>query len=122
MPSLSGARPAALACLLALPLGACVSTASNPSAIRAAEFASLVSRSIVCRAGNPRANTFEGFLAAERARGATPEQLAGARSTYLTVSEADTINQGIKPQACTSEEREAVKARMAKVSAGSFDF
>jgi hypothetical protein len=122
MPCLSGVRTAALACLLALPLGACVSTSSNSSASRAAEFANLVSRSIVCRAGNPRANTFEGFLAAEKARGATPEQLAGARSTYVTVSEADTINQDVKPQACTPDERETVKARMSKVRAGDFEF
>lgn len=122
MPSLPGARSAALACLLALPLGACVSTASNPSATRAAEFASLVSRSTACRAGNPRASTLEQFLAAERARGATSEQLASARSTYITVSEADTINQGVKPQGCTAEEREALKAKMMRVRAGDFDF
>jgi hypothetical protein len=122
MPCLSGARTAALACLLALPLGACVSTASNPSATRAAEFANLVSRSTACRAGNPRADTLEQFLAAERARGATAEQLASARSTYITVSEADTINQGVKPQACTADERVALKAKMTLVRAGEFDF
>lgn len=122
MPSLPGARLAALACLLALPLSACVSTASNTSATRAAEFASLVSRSTTCRAGYPTANTLEQFLAAERARGASPEQLASARSTYLTVSEADTINQGVKPQACTAEERTALKTKMARVRAGEFDF
>ncbi|RDJ21515.1 hypothetical protein DWF00_22970 [Bosea caraganae] len=121
MPCLFGARTAALACLLALPLGACVSS-SNPSAGRAAEFANLVSRSTACRAGNPRANTLEQFLATERTRGATAEQLASARSTYITVSEADTINQGVKPQACTADERVELKARMAKVRAGNFDF
>jgi len=117
-----GARSAALACLLALPLGACVSTASNPSAIRAAEFANLVSRSTACRAGYPRANTLEQFLAAERARGATPEQLASARSAYVGVSEADTINQGVKPQPCTADERAELKAKMARVRAGEFSF
>lgn len=123
MPCLPGARPAALACLLALPLGACVSTtASNPSAIRAAEFANLVSRSTVCRAGNPRANTLEQFLAAERERGATAGQLSSARSTYITVSEADTINQGVKPQPCTADERAELKAKMVRVRAGEFSF
>lgn len=123
MPSLPGARKAALACLLALPLGACVSTAStNPSATRAAEFASLVSRSTTCRAASPNANTLEQFLAAERARGATAEQLASARSTYVSVSEADTINQGVKPQPCSADERAELKAKMAKVHAGDFEF
>ncbi len=115
------ARPLALACLVALPLGACVSGPANPSASRASELASLVSRSVACRAGAPRANTLERFIAAEKARGATPEQLASARSTYVTVSEAETINQGIKPQACAPEERAAVKERMTRVRAGDFD-
>lgn len=122
MPSLLGARTAALACLFALPLGACVSTAStNPSATRAAEFASLVSRSTTCRAGYPSANTLEQFLAAEHARGATAGQLASARSTYVSVSEADTINQGVRPEPCTADERATLKAKMAKVHAGDFD-
>lgn len=123
MPSLPGARIPALACLLALPLGACVPTAAtNPSVMRAAEFASLVSRSTTCRAGYPQANTLDQFLAAERGRGATAEQLASARTTYVSVSEADTINQGVKPQPCTADERAQLKAKMAKVSAGDFDF
>lgn len=115
------ARPLALACLVALPLGACVSGPANPTASRASELASLVSRSVACRAGAPRANTLERFIAAEKARGATPEQLASARSTYVTVSEAETINQGIKPQACAPEERAAIKERMTRVRAGDFD-
>lgn len=124
MPSLPGARETALACLLALSLGACVPTtaATNQSATRAAEFASLVSRSTTCRAGYPQANTLEEFLAAERARGATAEQLASARSAYVGISEADTINQRVRPQPCTADERAQLKAKMAKVRAGDFDF
>lgn len=120
MSSLSVARPFALACLVALPLGACVSGPANPSAGRASELATLVSRSVACRTGMPRANTLERFIAAEKVRGATPEQLASARSTYVTVSEAETINQGVRPQACTAEERAAVKEKMARVRAGDF--
>lgn len=121
MPALSGARLPALACLLVLPLAACVSPHSNPSAGRAAELANLVSRSIACRAGAPRASTLERFLASERARGATPEQVASARSTYVTVSEAATINQDVRPEACAPEERGALRPRMARVRAGHFD-
>jgi hypothetical protein len=114
------ARPFALACIVALPLGACVAGPANPSAGRASELASLVSRSVACRAGAPRANTLERFIASEKARGATPEQLASARSTYVTVSEAETINQGIRPLACDAEERGAVKEKMTRVRAGDF--
>jgi hypothetical protein len=120
MPAPSLARPLALACLVALPLGACVAGPANPSASRASELASLVSRSVACRAGAPRASTLERFIATEKARGATPEQLAGARSTYVTVSEAETINQGIAPQACDAEERAAVREKMTRVRAGDF--
>ncbi len=115
------ARPLALACLLVLPLGACVSGPSNPSAARAAILASTVSRAIACRAGAPRASTLERFLAAEQARGVTAEQLASARSTYVTVSEADTINQDIQPRACEPGEREELRARMSRIRAGSFE-
>lgn len=115
------ARPLALACLFALPLGACVSQHANPSAGRASELASLVSRSVACRAGNPRASTLDRFIAAEKARGATAEQLAGARSTYITVSEAETINQDIQPTACEPDEWAALKGRMARIRAGQFD-
>lgn len=122
MPAPVAARPFALACLLlALPLSACVSGPSGPSASRAAEFAGLISRSVACRAGNPRADTLERFIAAERARGATPEQIASARSTYITVSEAETINQGIRPQACSSEERLAIREKMTRIRAGNFE-
>lgn len=120
MASSPSARPLALACLLALPLGACVG-ASNPSAQRATELATLVSRSIACKAGAPRRDTLTRFLQAEEARGATAEQIAGARSTYVTVSEAQTINQGIRPERCTAEERSTVGAKMSAVRAGRFD-
>jgi hypothetical protein len=114
------ARPLALACLLAMPLAACVSGAS-PVAGRAAVFATTVSRAIACRAGSPRRDTLERFLAAEKARGATDDQLASARSTYVTVSEAETINQGIRPQGCSSEERAELRDKMGRIRAGSFD-
>lgn len=121
MPASPGARLAALACLLALPLTACVAASANSSAGRATELANLVSRSVACGAGYPRANTLERFLAAEQARGATPEQLAGARSAYVTVSEAATINQDAQPEACSSEERSTLKPRMARIRAGDFN-
>ena len=116
------AAPAlAFACLLALPLGACVSGGANPSATRASELATLVSRSVACRAGAPRRDTLERFLAAEKAGGATPEQIAGARSTYLTVSEAEAVNQSVRPQRCDPQERAALRDRMGAVRAGNFD-
>ncbi len=121
MPASIVARPLALACLLALPLGACVQGSASPGAGRGAELASLVSRSIACRAGYPRASTLERFIASERERGATPDQIASARSAYVTVSEAETINQDIRPQACTPEERAALKERMVRVRDGRFD-
>ncbi|MFN3672486.1 MAG: hypothetical protein ACK4VM_11320 [Bosea sp. (in: a-proteobacteria)] len=114
------ARPLALACLVALPLGACVG-AANPSAQRATELATLVSRSLACKAGAPKRDTLTRFLAAEEARGATPEQIASAQSTYVTVSEAQTINQGIRPEPCAAEERAAVREKMTAVRAGKFD-
>ncbi len=120
MTALSVARPFALACLVALPLGACVAGPANPSATRASELASLVSRSVACRAGAPRASTLERFIASEKARGATPEQLASARSTYVTVSEGEMVNQGIAPKGCEPEERAAVKEKMTRVRAGDF--
>ena len=117
----SAARAFALACLVAAPLGACVAGGANPSATRASELASLVSRSVACRAGAPSRDTLERFLAAEKARGATPEQIAGARSTYLTVSEAEAVNQSVKPQRCDPQERAALRDRMGAVRAGDFD-
>ncbi|WP_376987296.1 hypothetical protein [Bosea sp. R86505] len=114
------ARVFALVCLAALPLSACVTGPANPSASRASELASLVSRSVACRAGAPKRSTLDGFIAAEKARGATAEQLASARSTYVTVSEAETINQGIKPRACDAEERAEVREKMTRIRAGDF--
>ena len=113
-------RALALVCLAALPLSACVSGPANPSAARASELASLVSRSVACRAGAPSRSTLDGFIAAEKARGATPEQLASARSTYVTVSEAETINQSVKPRACDAGERAEVREKMTRIRAGDF--
>lgn len=110
----------ALACLLALPLAACVSAGAD-SAGRAAALATTISRASVCRAGTPQRSTLERFLAAETARGATPEQIAAARSAYVGVSEAETINQGVKPTPCTAEERETLKRRMAEIRDGRFE-
>lgn len=105
-------------CLVAFPLGACVAGPANPSAQRASELATLVSRSIACRAGSPRATTLDRFLASEVERGATPEHVASARSTYITVSEAETINQDIRPQSCAAEERASLRERMTLIRAG----
>jgi hypothetical protein len=121
MPLPLPARPLALACLIALSLGSCVAGPANPVAGRAAVFATTVSRAIACRAGYPRASTLERFIAAEKAKGASDEQLASARSTYVTVSEAETINQSIRPQACGAEERATLRETMARIRAGSFD-
>ena len=120
MPRLHAARLLAPALILSPLLSACVAGPANPSAARSAELANLVSRSVACRAGNPRGNTLERFLASEAAQGATPEQIASARSTYLTVSEAKAVNQGVRPEPCTAEERAELKARMAPVRAGDF--
>ncbi|SIQ22087.1 MULTISPECIES: hypothetical protein [unclassified Bosea (in: a-proteobacteria)] len=113
-------RALPLACLMALPLGACVSAGAD-SAGRASTLATTVSRAHACKAGAPQRTTLDRFLAAEQARGASPEQLAAARSTYVTVSEAEMVNQSVKPQACTPEEREVLKRRMAEIRAGTFD-
>lgn len=114
-------RPLATACLLGLPLAACISGPSNPSASRASELANTVSRALACRAGSPRRDTLDRFVAAEAQAGATAEHIASARSTYITVSEAQTINQGIRPEACDREERAALRERMNQVRAGRFD-
>lgn len=121
MRRLASCRPLAVAVLLALPLSACVSGPSNPSASRASELANVVSRAFACRAGSPRRDTLDRFLAAEAQRGATPEHIASARATYIAVSEAQTINQGIRPEACDPQERAAVRERMTQVRAGRFD-
>lgn len=113
-------RALALACLLVLPLGACVSAGSD-SVARASALATTISRASACRAGAPQRVTLDRFLAAETARGATSDQLAAARSAYVTVSEAETINQGVRPQACGAEERAALKLRMTDIRAGNFE-
>ena len=62
--------------LLLLPvLSACVATPANPSAARASVLAGIVSRASACNAGYARRDTLDRFLQAERARGATPEQI-----------------------------------------------
>ncbi len=120
MPPAFAARLAALA-FLAPALSACVSTPSNPSAARASVLAGIVSRAGACNAGAPRASTLERFLESERERDATPEQVASARSTYITVSEAQTINQGVRPEPCTAEERATLRGQMNTVRAGRFE-
>lgn len=120
MPPAFAARLAALA-FLAPALSACVSTPSNPSSARASVLAGIVSRAGACHAGYPRASTLERFLESERERGATPEQVASARSTYITVSEAQTINQGVRPEPCTAEERATLRGQMNTVRAGRFE-
>ena len=122
MRAVSVARPLAVACLLGLLLAACVSGPSNPTASRASELANIVSRASACRAGSsPRRDTLDRFLASETQRGATAEHIASARSTYITVSEAQTINQGIRPEACDREERAALRERMNGIRVGRFD-
>lgn len=120
MPPAFAARLAALA-FLAPALSACVSTPSNPSAARASILAGIVSRAGACNAGAPRASTLERFLASERERGATLEQVASARSTYIAVSEAQTINQGVRPEPCTAEERATLRGQMNTVRAARFE-
>lgn len=114
------ARFAALA-LLAPVLPACVSTPSNPSAARAGVLAGIVSRAAACNAGYARRNTLDLFLKSEQERGATPEQVASARSTYVGISEAQTINQGVRPEPCTAEERAMLRGQMNTVRAGRFE-
>jgi len=120
MASLRIGRALPLACLLALSLGACVA-ASESSSGRASALATTVSRAIACKAGSPQRSTLDRFLAAEKARGADDQQIAAARSAYVGVSEAETINQGVRPQPCTAEERAELKERMGRIRAGDFD-
>lgn len=110
-----------LACFVALPLGACVAGHADTSAGRASLLATTVSRAIACKAGSPQRTTLDRFLAAERARGASDEQLAAARSAYVSISEAETINQDIRPQPCTAEERATLRVKMNDVRAGRFE-
>ena len=114
-------RALTLACFIALPLGACVAGQPDTSAGRASALATTVSRASACRAGMPQRSTLDRFIAAEKARGASDEQVAAARSAYVSVSEAETINQGIRPQPCTAEERAQLKERMGRIRAGDFD-
>lgn len=121
MPPLPAVRLLAPALVLLPVLSACVSTSGNPSAARASVLAGIVSRASACNAGYARRDTLDRFLQSERARGATPEQIAGARSTYVTISEAQTINQGIRPEPCTAEERATLRGQMNTVRANRFE-
>ena len=60
-------------------------------------------------------------VAGEAARGASPEQLAAARSAYVSVSEAEMVNHAARPRACAAAERAALKERMGRIRAGQFD-
>lgn len=113
-------RALPLACLLALSLGACVAAGESSSG-RASVLATTVSRAIACKAGSPQRSTLDRFLAAEKARGADDQQIAAARSAYIGISEAEMVNQGVRPQGCTAEERAELKARMGRIRAGDFD-
>ncbi|CAN7444035.1 hypothetical protein [Bosea sp. LjRoot237] len=121
MAYLPAGRALLLACFVALPLGACVAGHADSTAGRASALATTVSRAIACRAGSPQRTTLDRFIAAEKARGASDEQLAAARSTYVTVSEAEMINQDIRPQPCTAEERATLRGKMNDVRAGRFE-
>jgi hypothetical protein len=100
-------------------LGACVS--GDSSAGRASALATTVSRASACKAGAPQRTTLDRFLAAETARGADAQQIAAARAAYVGVSEAETINQAVKPRPCTAQERAELKQRMSRIRAGDFD-
>lgn len=118
MAFLPAGRALLLACFVALPLGACFAGHADSAAGRAAVLATTVSRAIACKAGSPQRTTLDRFLAAEKERGASGEQLAAARSAYVSVSEAEMINQGVRPQPCTAEERAALRGKMNDVRAG----
>lgn len=121
MAFLPAGRAVLLACFVALPLGACVAGNADTAAGRASLLATTVSRAIVCKAGAPQRMTLDRFIAAEKARGASDDQLAAARSAYVSVSEAETINQDIRPQPCTAEERATLRGKMQDVRAGRFE-
>lgn len=120
MASLPIGRALSLACLLTPLLGACVAHGDS-SAGRASALATTVSRAVTCKAGSPQRATLDRFLAAEKARGANEQQIAAARAAYIGVSEAETINQGVRPQACTAEERAKLKEQMGRIRAGDFN-
>lgn len=113
-------KAAAAAMLCSGMLSACVGPA-NPSAARAAEFANIVSRASTCRAATPTRALLDQFLKAERARGADEAQIASARATYISVSEARTVNEAVKPEPCAADERASLKTRMADFKSGKFD-
>jgi len=121
VPLSSAARSCLLASIFAAAGGGCVATQGDTAAGRASALATTVSRAVACRAGTPPRTTLERFVAAEQARGTSEADLAAARSAYVTVSEAETINQGIRPQPCTAEERAALRARMGEIRAGRFE-
>lgn len=103
-----------------LVLGGCVAASGDSSSGRASALADTISRASICGAGTPRANTLERFLAAERAAGAGEEQIAAARSSYVGVSEAQMVNQTVKPEPCTREERAELRRRMQRIRSGEF--
>lgn len=115
--TMAPAIAAALACAL---LSGCVGPA-NPSAARAAEFANVVSRASACRAATPTRTMLDQFLKAEQAKGVDDAQIASARATYISVSEASSVNAAIKPEPCSKDERASLKERMAAFKAGKFD-
>lgn len=121
MAFLPAGRALLLACFVALPLAACVAGSADTASGRASTLATTVSRAVACKAGSPQRTTLDRFLAAEKARGASDEQLAAARSAYVSVSEAETINQDVRPQPCTSEEQATLRGKMQDVRAGRFE-
>jgi hypothetical protein len=121
MAYLPAGRVLLLACTVALPLGACVASHADTAAGRASVLATTVSRAVACKAGSPQRTTLDRFIAAERARGASNEQLAAARSAYVSISEAETINHDVRPQPCTAEERATLRDKMKDVRAGRFE-
>lgn len=108
---------AALSCAL---LSGCVGPA-NPSAARAAEFANVVSRASSCRAATPTRTMLDQFLKGEKAKGADEDQIKSARATYISVSEASSINAALKPEPCSKDERSRLKERMTAFKTGNFD-
>jgi hypothetical protein len=120
MASLPIGRALSLACILTPLLGACVAHGESSTG-RASTLATTVSRAITCKAGSPQRTTLDRFLAAEKARGADDQQIAAARSAYVGVSEAEMVNQGVRPQACTAEERAELRERMGRIRAGDFN-
>lgn len=111
-------RTLGVASLLAL--GGCVAASGDSTSGRAAALAGTISRASICGAGSPRASTLERFLAAERAAGAGEDQIAAARSAYVSVSEAQMVNLTVRPEPCTREERADLRQRMQRIRSGDF--